>query len=236
MAYTLSNLPATDLTHVISQVTFPTFSKLQEDLPRLREAYLKVLQLIAFLSFPLTAGIFLFAYDFIEIFLGAKWIPMVPAVQVLVLAALVRSIGATTGPIFYATGKPRIDTFWQVIRLSILLLLIYPLTIRWHILGASLAVLMSITVPTIGFVIKTIQILKLDTDKFTRCLIIPMFMTFLVTPIILLYMRHITIDNVGSFLLLIIIFICLYAIFTYVIDRILNYGIWRLCKEVLAML
>jgi O-antigen/teichoic acid export membrane protein len=236
MAYTLSNLPATEITHVISQVTFPAYSKLQEDLPRMREAYLRVLQLVAFLSFPLTAGIFLFASDFIELFLGEKWIPMVPAVQVLVLAALVRSIAATTGPILYATGKPRIDTFWQVIRLSILLLLIYPLTMRWHILGASLAVLISITIPTMGFIIKTIKILKLDTKEFTKPLVLPIFMTFLVTPIIFFYMCHIMIDSTLSFLLLIMIFVCLYTIFTYVSDRIFDYGIWRLCKELLAML
>ena len=55
MAYLLSNLPATEITHVISRVTFPAYSKLQEDLSKIKEAYLKVLQVIAFFSFPLTA-------------------------------------------------------------------------------------------------------------------------------------------------------------------------------------
>ena len=110
LSYTLSNLPATEITHVVSRVTFPAYSKLQEDLPRVRSAYLKVLQFISFLSFPLAGAIFIFLPDFVSIFLGDKWTPMVPAAQVLVMAGLLRSIAATTGPIFHALGKPKIDS------------------------------------------------------------------------------------------------------------------------------
>jgi len=78
MAYRISNMPATEITHVISQVTFPPYSKLQDNLPKLREAYLKVLQLTAFLSFSIAGLIFILAPDFTKIFLGEKWMPMVP--------------------------------------------------------------------------------------------------------------------------------------------------------------
>jgi lipopolysaccharide exporter len=141
LAYTLSNLPATEISHVISQVTFPAYSKLQDNLPRLREAYLKVLQITAFLSFPITGLIFVLAPDFTKIFLGEKWMPMVPAMQVLVLWGLIRSMGATTGPIIYAVGRPKILTKYQLCQLIMLIILIYPFTMRWGILGASLAVL-----------------------------------------------------------------------------------------------
>jgi O-antigen/teichoic acid export membrane protein len=39
LAYRISNMPATEITHVISQVTFPAYSKLQDNIPKLREAY-----------------------------------------------------------------------------------------------------------------------------------------------------------------------------------------------------
>jgi O-antigen/teichoic acid export membrane protein len=82
MAYRISNMPATEITHVISQVTFPAYSKFQDNIPKLREAYLKVLQVTAFLSFPIAGLIFVLAPDFTKIFLGEKWMPMVPAMQV----------------------------------------------------------------------------------------------------------------------------------------------------------
>ncbi|MBU0580182.1 MAG: lipopolysaccharide biosynthesis protein [Candidatus Margulisbacteria bacterium] len=59
MAYKISNTPATEIVQVVSQVTFPTYSKLQDNLPKLREAFLKVLQLTSFVSIPLAGGIFI---------------------------------------------------------------------------------------------------------------------------------------------------------------------------------
>ncbi len=140
LAYRLSNMPATEITHVISQVTFPAYSKLQDNLPRLREAYLKVLQITVFLSFPIAGLIFVLAPDFTKIFLGQKWMPMVPAMQALAFWGLIRAVGATTGPVFYSVGKPRIATKIQFIELILLVILIYPLTAQYDILGTSLAI------------------------------------------------------------------------------------------------
>lgn len=39
MAYTISNLPTTEITHVVSQIAFPVYSKFQDDLPKLRDTY-----------------------------------------------------------------------------------------------------------------------------------------------------------------------------------------------------
>jgi O-antigen/teichoic acid export membrane protein len=143
MAYLISNLPATEITHVISQVTFPAYSRLQNDGKRLREAYLDVLQLTAFLSFPIAGLIFVLAPDFTKIFLGEKWMPMVPAMQVLAIFGLIRALAATTGPFFHGSGNPHILTKLAVLQVGILATIIYPLTVRWGILGTSIAVVIS---------------------------------------------------------------------------------------------
>ncbi|RKY39643.1 MAG: lipopolysaccharide biosynthesis protein, partial [Candidatus Omnitrophota bacterium] len=140
MAYAIANLPATEITHVISQVTFPAYSKLQDNLPKLREAYLKVLQLTAFISFPIAGLIFALAPDFTKLFLGEKWMPMVPAMQILVIGGAIRSIGATIGPIFQGVGRPDILTKSMFAQLLILAVSIYPLIFKLGITGASIAV------------------------------------------------------------------------------------------------
>ncbi len=142
LAYRLSNMPATEITHVISQVTFPAYSKLQDNLPRLREAYLKVLQLVAFLSFPIAGLVFVLAGDFTKIFLGGKWIPMVPAMQVLCIFGVTRALNATFGSIFHGMGKPRIITYVAGFQLILLAAIIYPLTSHQRILGTSMAVVL----------------------------------------------------------------------------------------------
>ncbi len=185
MAYRLSNASATEITHVISQVTFPAYSKLQDNPEGLKQAYLKTLQLTAFISVPLAGGIFILAPEFARIFLGDKWMPMVPAMQVLALEGLIRSIAATTGPIFQAVGRPSIDTKWQVVRLIVLAILIYPLSSRWGILGTSIAVFFSILISTIGFCIMVAKITKCGIREFGKSITLPLITGLFMVVVIL---------------------------------------------------
>ena len=174
MAYRISNIPATEITHVISQVTFPAYSKLQDNLPRLQEAYVKVIQLTALLSFPIAAFIFVLAPDLTRIFLGEKWMPMVPVMMVLVLWGAIRSMGATMGPVFQAVGKPEILTKMLAIALILLAILIYPLSMRWGILGTSLAVVFSTLASTLVASYVVVKVVECRMVDFYRGLAFPL--------------------------------------------------------------
>jgi len=235
MAYRISNIPATEITHVISQVTFPAYSKLQDNILKLREAYLKVLQVTAFLSFPIAGLIFVLAPDFTKIFLGEKWMPMVPAMQALVFAGLVRSIAATTGPIFHAVGKPKIDTQWQIIRLLVLAALIYPFIIRWGILGASIVVFLSIFVSNIGFCFRAIKITKCEMKNFVNAML-PSFLGSAISISVVSVLKNIINDEIWGFIILSCMGILIYFITIYLLDKFFNYGIKALIKESIHLL
>jgi O-antigen/teichoic acid export membrane protein len=160
MAYTLSNLPATEITHVISQVTFPAYSKFQDDLPRLRKAYLRVFHFTAFLSIPLSAGIFIMAPDFTRIFLGEKWMLMISAFQVLAFWGIIRSLGATVGPVFQSVGRPEVLTKLQLLVLVLLCITIYPFSMKWGIWGTSLAVILSTFFPNVVATLLVIRVIN----------------------------------------------------------------------------
>jgi lipopolysaccharide exporter len=174
VAYLISNLPATEITHVIHQVVFPAYSKLNNDLSNLKDAYLKVLQFVAFLSFPVATLIFILAPDFTIILLGPKWMGIVPVVRVLVLAGLTRSIAATAGTLFYAVGKPKIDTYLQIARFFILAVLIYPFCLKWGLLGISAAVFVSIFVSNLGFSFMVIKITQCGIKAFAKTIAVPL--------------------------------------------------------------
>jgi len=230
LAYRISNMPATEIHHVISQVTFPAYSKLQDNIPKLREAYLKVLQVTAFLSSPIAGLIFVLAPDFTKIFLGEKWMPMVPAIQVLALAGLVRSIGIT--PIFSSVGKPKIEPRWQMIRLFVLAIFIYPLSVQWGILGASVAVLLSALVSTIGFNYMTIKIIKCKIRDFSKIIGIPLINGIIVASFIFFMKAAIPIGIIEFFLFVgigVFVFIGL----SYLFDKFMKYGMYFLIREFL---
>lgn len=177
MAYMISNLPVTQVNHVVSQVTFPAYAILQDNLPKLRVAYMKVLQLTLFFSFPLGGGILVLAPELTSLFLGPKWMPIVPITQVLLAASLLRSIAATTGRVFYALGKTKLETGLQCIRLLILATLIYPFSMKWGLMGISLSVLLSIFLSTIGFSFFVVQLTECSPAVFVKMIFVPLLNT-----------------------------------------------------------
>jgi len=138
LAYNLTNLPATSITHVISQVSFPAYSKIQDDLERLEKAYIKVLRLTSFLAIPLAGGLFVLAPDFVNIAYGEKWAPMTSSVMVMCFLGLFRSLVATMGPVFLAIGKPYLSNKVISFQLIIMAILIYPLTKCYGIMGTAI--------------------------------------------------------------------------------------------------
>ena len=174
MAYRISNMPATEITHVISQVTFPAYSKLQDNIPKLREAYLKVLQLTAFLSFPIAGLIFILAPDFTKIFLGEKWMPMVPAMQILCIYGVLRSLAATGGPLILARGKPHIQTIFSSLELVIMGILIYHFTKKWGIAGTSLVMIARLGLMFIPGMYVICRLINLKYFTWFKTVVLPM--------------------------------------------------------------
>ncbi|MBW2594456.1 MAG: lipopolysaccharide biosynthesis protein [Deltaproteobacteria bacterium] len=234
MAYLISNMPTTEIAHVASQVTFPAYSKLQNDIQRLKEAYFDALQLTAFVSIPMAGGIFVLAPEFTQIFLGEKWMPMVSAMQVLVLAGLVRSIAATAGTLFVAIGRPQIDTLWEITRLFVLATLIYPFAMKWGLTGVSIVVFLSILVMSIGFGFEVVKITKCRGERFLRVVFFPLInTTFMISLISTLKIGN-NMVGIWRFFLFIIIGVLAYFGIAYLLDRFFNYGIRALIKQSLA--
>ncbi|GAB4114381.1 MAG: lipopolysaccharide biosynthesis protein [Candidatus Caldatribacteriota bacterium] len=233
LAYRISNLPATEITHVISQVTFPAYSKLQDNIPKLREAYLKVLQFTTFLSFPIAGLIFILSPDFTKIFLGEKWMPMVPAMQVLVLWGAIRSIGATTGPIFQGMGRPSISANIQFVQLVLLYILIYPLSIQWEILGTSIAVVCSALIANLISIYVVIKITKCDTWNLCKAIVLPLInISIMVFCMFIIKVYWFNIIELLEFFLLIIFGTMIYFCIAFLFEKVFNYRI-KFIKEIL---
>jgi len=78
----LSNYVAQALTNVL----FPPLSRIQEDLARLRRAYLSVISLGNLMLFPVCAGIAVAAQELVLVILGPQWQPAIGLVPWFALA------------------------------------------------------------------------------------------------------------------------------------------------------
>ena len=70
---------------------------------------------------------------------GDNWLPAVAVLQVLCLYALIKTLLKNTENLYLAAGKPGIMTKTNRYQLVIMLILIYPLTIRYGILVTGIA-------------------------------------------------------------------------------------------------
>jgi len=138
MAYTVANLPATQITRLVNQVMFPTFSKVQSDLQMFRSVYFRALKYVSLLSVPIAVATIGFADNFVTQAYGQEWSRAILPMQLLGVYGLVRSIAANMGNVFKAGGKPQWLTYIATWRLIMMLLFLYP-SIKWGgIVGVSL--------------------------------------------------------------------------------------------------
>jgi lipopolysaccharide exporter len=172
-AFRFGSLPVSEITYAISQVAFPAYASLQDDIPRLRQLFSRTLQLTSILSLPLAASILVLAPEITLHILGAKWLPIVQPLRFLVAAGALRSVAAVSGQLFVAMGKPRIDTELQVVRLFVFAISVVPLTLWLGIVGTSIAVLLNILVAGGGFAYKSCALLKFRMREYVGSLAVP---------------------------------------------------------------
>jgi len=175
MAYRISNMPATEITYMIASVAFPAYSKVQDRQVRLQQAYFRIMRLTVAISIPIAVGIVFLAPEFTNIFLGEKWMPMVPAMQLLAVAGLIKSIISTGSPLFTGSGHPNFEFYMQLIRGLIIIIAIYPLTIYMEISGAALCVILSIVGMLIIWYPFSQNITKASWNKYANTFWPPLF-------------------------------------------------------------
>lgn len=107
MSYQIMLYPLQQVSSAIVKVLFPTLSQMQNDLQRLRAAYLKSISFIAIVTFPMMSGLFVVAEDLIRVAMGEKWLPILPVLQILVWVGMAQSIGTTVGTIYLSTANVR---------------------------------------------------------------------------------------------------------------------------------
>jgi O-antigen/teichoic acid export membrane protein len=137
LAYTICNIPAINITHVVNKVMYPAYSKMNDNVPALRDAYMKTVKSIALVTFPMAIWLFFASHDFVECFFGHKWVPAIPLFRVLAFYGMFRSIGSTAGSVFMAVGQPKWVYRLNCTQLAIAVPLVYSVTIHHGTLGVA---------------------------------------------------------------------------------------------------
>jgi PST family polysaccharide transporter len=139
LAYTVMLLPVNGIAQqVVGRALFPALAAMQDDHARFREAYLRTCATIAFVTFPMMAGVAVLAEPFVFVLLGSQYGAVGPVLAMLAPAGMLQSITTTIGLIYKAKGRTDILLLWGLISSS-LCVVSFIIGLRFGIRGVALS-------------------------------------------------------------------------------------------------
>lgn len=153
MAYSISTLPVTEISDVFNKVTFPVFSKVSNDLKRLKDAYIKVTLIVSLLVLPVGLIFFVFTKPIVLLVLGPNWLAIVDTIKVLSIYGVIRAVFGEASAVFLAVKKQEYVTVVTLTGVIGMFVSIIPLTLKFGIIGTGIAALIGIclAVPVVIF-------------------------------------------------------------------------------------
>lgn len=91
---------------LIDRVSFPLYSRLQDNPERFRRAYYKTTSFAALIAFPTFLSILVLTPQLVDVFFGPKWTDSVPVMQILAVYGIVQVLTYLSGTTVKALGKP----------------------------------------------------------------------------------------------------------------------------------
>lgn len=135
-AYNLANWPIENIVWVINKISFPAFAKLQEAPQELRRIYRQIIQSVSMLAFPIMLGMFAVAEQLVIQIYGSKWQEGILPLKIIIGFMLIRTIASPGGGVLMALGKPKIEFYFNLVQLPLLLTAIV-IGARYGIVGVA---------------------------------------------------------------------------------------------------
>ncbi|MDD4244393.1 MAG: MOP flippase family protein [Bacilli bacterium] len=109
-------LPSQNLNTIIGRVSYPVLSTLQDDIPRLRNNYQKLIRSVMFITFILMLGMAAVAEPMIHTLIGAKWEPAIIYLQMLCFVGMMYPLHALNLNMLQVQGRSDLFLKLEVIK------------------------------------------------------------------------------------------------------------------------
>jgi O-antigen/teichoic acid export membrane protein len=139
-AYTFATYPRQVLAQPINAVAAGTYAELKGNRKGLSQAFFRTNAFLIRTGFFLAGLLALLAPEFIQLLLGAKWMPMLEAFRLMLVFTLLDPIKTTVADLFTAVGRPELVVRARSIQLMVLLGGLLLLGRPFGIAGVALAV------------------------------------------------------------------------------------------------
>ncbi len=104
----LEEVPSASLSSIVNEVSFPVFSKLQDDRQTLKRGVQKSIKSVVYLNFPLMALLIVIAHPLFILLYTSKWEPAVPYFRILCLGSMLYTLNTVNTNVIKSLGKGNI--------------------------------------------------------------------------------------------------------------------------------
>jgi PST family polysaccharide transporter len=129
MAWDLLRFVPDRLFRVAGRVTFPAFSRMQDDNGQVAHAFSEFTAYIARFVLPIMAMAAIAAPEFVRVVYGEKWMPAVLPIRLLSIGFTIMGLRIGIGSVFYSKDHPSYDMWTHGIRLILIVATVLPLSI-----------------------------------------------------------------------------------------------------------
>ena len=218
-AYFFANLPATHITAMLAPLIFPTYSYYNQDQVKLNRLFLRVLKVVSMITIPASIGVLALSDEIAAVLLGEIWIPMVPALKILVFFGLFRAVAGCTGALLKAMGKPGI-LFWILLgKLMMIAVIIYPLTIRYGIEGTAIAVTVPMALEQVYLWHLISRLTGISIRTLLGQMVRPVLLAGLMYALIMLLKTILPLTNIPLFFFYVLVGILIYGAGILIFDK-----------------
>lgn len=142
-SYRITSLPVIEISESFQRVTFPHYSKMIENKESIKSIYLKTLIYTICLVVPFALILYLFPTEIIMLVYGSKWLEAVPVIKVLAIFGVTKTLANSVFPILLAYKRQDLVMGLTLVGIIALALTIYPLTLRFGLVGAGISTVLA---------------------------------------------------------------------------------------------
>lgn len=156
VALNLASIPAEKVMPIITQVSFTSYARIQDNIVRINRNLLRSTRLVAFIGFPLFWGMAGVAPEAIELILGAKWTTIIVPFQLICIILPLKALSPIFPPAVFAIGNARVN-FINMVITSIFMAFAFLIGVQYGLIGICIAWIVAYPVV---FLITTTRCLK----------------------------------------------------------------------------
>ncbi|MEK7598913.1 MAG: lipopolysaccharide biosynthesis protein [Patescibacteria group bacterium] len=233
-AKSVSSVPIAPFYNIIDRVAFPSYARIQNSYEKIRDGFVKSLDVLFFLSVPVAFLFIEASHRLILIFLGEKWIGMNTLLKIISASFAVSAFSSGALPIFNAVGKPKIRFWIMLINLSALSIFLFALIPVYGILGAAITILITDIIVSLVAVIMLIKTIAFKLTDAIKSPLIPVIASLIVLAAGRTALKYLEPVADATFIILIIFLSALYLIITMLAGKFLRLGPYATLKLIVS--